>query len=504
MSLVTDRDTSPESHPVDATARPARPLAIAVAETIPETPAGPDVPDTHVALDGVVLARPVSDRNPGAVWNLSERKAFLLLVDLAIVAGAMLSTQLVAGTVATNEPSRVAIWVAVLVVLWVVISRALDCYDLAVASRPGDSIRRVCLAAICTMGVYLLIPRFSPPLPVARTLLAGSAAALFVPLVAWRAGYALLLTRPNLRSRAVIIGSGSIARTIARLVQQEGRNGYELAAVVDESAAATLAGLVRTQGVRDVIVCNPAGVAPAMRAALIEMAEQGISVVSAAEVYESLTGRALLESGDPTWLSHLSATSRLYGIVRRLVDIVVAVVGLLVAVPVLLVVAAVIVLDTPGAPFFWQERVGLYGRRFRILKLRSMVQDAEADGRARWATAQDPRITRTGRFLRRSRLDEVPQLWNVLRGEMSLIGPRPERPTFVDLIAAEMPMYRTRHVVPPGLTGWAQVKYRYGASVDDAGIKLSYDLYYVKHRSLLLDATILLKTVAVVLGFKGR
>jgi exopolysaccharide biosynthesis polyprenyl glycosylphosphotransferase len=190
-------------------------------------------------------------------------------------------------------------------------------------------------------------------------------------------------------------------------------------------------------------------------------------------------------------------------VLRRLSDIVVAAAGLAVSAPVLIAAALVIRLDSPGPAFYWQERVGRFGRPFKLAKLRTMVEHAEADGQAVWAQERDPRITRVGRFLRRSRLDEVPQLWNVLRGEMSLIGPRPERPEFVALLATQHPKYESRHMIRPGLTGWAQVQYKYGSSVDDALAKLEYDLYYLHHRSLLLDIFILFKTMIVVVRFKG-
>jgi lipopolysaccharide/colanic/teichoic acid biosynthesis glycosyltransferase len=188
---------------------------------------------------------------------------------------------------------------------------------------------------------------------------------------------------------------------------------------------------------------------------------------------------------------------------RRLFDLAGAVIGLAVLAPVLLLAALAIVLDSPGPPLYRQERVGRHGRRFRMLKLRTMVRDAEADGYPVWAQNQDPRVTRAGSFLRRSRLDEAPQLWNVLRGEMSIIGPRPERPEFVAELSAVLPEYEARHAIRPGLTGWAQVRYKYTSSLEDAATKLEYDLYYVRHRSIGLDALILLKTVLVVLRLEG-
>jgi lipopolysaccharide/colanic/teichoic acid biosynthesis glycosyltransferase len=221
-------------------------------------------------------------------------------------------------------------------------------------------------------------------------------------------------------------------------------------------------------------------------------------------VAEDLLGEAAqLAALPPVSRGESTAAAGVYAAAWRLAELVVAGVGLVVLAPLLLVACLAIVLDSRGGPLYRQERVGRAGRRFHLAKLRTMVRDAEPDGHAVWAQARDPRVTRVGAFLRRSRLDEIPQCWNVLRGEMSLIGPRPERPEFEALLAATIPQYRARHAVRPGITGWAQVNYRYASSVEDAATKLEYDLYYVRHRSLRLDAVILLKTLAVVLRFSG-
>jgi len=188
---------------------------------------------------------------------------------------------------------------------------------------------------------------------------------------------------------------------------------------------------------------------------------------------------------------------------KRIIDVLLSAVLVVLTSPLMLLAALAIKLDSPGSVFYSQERVGLNGAAFRLHKFRTMVADAEKAG-ARWAEQDDPRITRTGRFLRKSRIDELPQLWNVLKGEMSFIGPRPERPEFIEQLEQEIPYYELRHLVKPGITGWAQVMYPYGASVSDALEKLQYDLYYIKNFSLLLDFVILMKTARIVLYRKGR
>jgi lipopolysaccharide/colanic/teichoic acid biosynthesis glycosyltransferase len=225
-------------------------------------------------------------------------------------------------------------------------------------------------------------------------------------------------------------------------------------------------------------------------------------------LYERLTGRVPVEHAGRNLHVVLplsdSPMQRAFGAAKRLVDILAGLVGLAVlglAVPWIALANA---LWSPGSLFYRQSRVGRGGRPFAVVKLRSMVPGAEDDCGAVWAREDDERVTPVGRVLRKTRLDELPQFWNVLRGEMSLIGPRPERPEFVAELAREVPFYQARHAVRPGITGWAQVRYRYGSSTEDTLVKLQYDLYYIKHPSVYLELSILFKTAAVIMGFEGR
>jgi exopolysaccharide biosynthesis polyprenyl glycosylphosphotransferase len=225
-----------------------------------------------------------------------------------------------------------------------------------------------------------------------------------------------------------------------------------------------------------------------------------------ASVYEEYTGKIAIENLRPSWLIFSSGfrKSRLLAAAKRLLDVVASFVGLLVALPVMLVIATAVKLSSAGPIFYHQRRVGLHGHIFTVHKFRSMKQDAEAKTGPVWASKQgDPRVTAIGRMLRRSRLDELPQLWNVLKGDMSLVGPRPERPEFVQELTRNIPFYVQRHVVRPGLTGWAQVRYTYGASEEDAIEKLQYDLFYIKHMSLPLDLFIIFDTLRTVIMRKG-
>ena len=238
---------------------------------------------------------------------------------------------------------------------------------------------------------------------------------------------------------------------------------------------------------------------------LLDCKLRGIKVLDLASYFERTLGQIRLDSLYAGWLIFGEGfdQGRSRVVIKRLSDIVFSLILLVMALPVMLITALLIGLESGFPVLYRQERVGLNGRLFNVIKFRSMCNDAEKGGMPRWATANDDRVTRVGHFIRKFRIDELPQLFSVLTGHMSLIGPRPERPFFVDQLGREIPFYAVRHSVKPGVTGWAQVRYHYGATVEDAAEKLQYDLYYVKNHSLLLDLVILFETVGVVIGRKG-
>ena len=238
---------------------------------------------------------------------------------------------------------------------------------------------------------------------------------------------------------------------------------------------------------------------------LLDCKLQGIRVLDLASHFEQTLGQIRLESLYAGWLIFGDGFRQgvIRTIIKRLFDIVCASILILIALPMMLVAATAIVVENGFPILYRQERVGLNGRLFNVIKFRSMRRDAEKDGKPVWATAQDDRVTRVGKIIRKLRIDELPQLFSVLSGDMSLVGPRPERPFFVDQLTKEIPFYAVRHSVKPGVTGWAQVRYHYGATVEDSAEKLQYDLYYVKNHSLFLDILVLFDTVGVVLTGKG-
>jgi exopolysaccharide biosynthesis polyprenyl glycosylphosphotransferase len=485
--------------------------------------------------------------------RFSERKLLLASGDVFLLNAALIGTL---GMHSGLRPSLQSFairwpWFISLTILWFMCALTLECYNLSRAASIQRSLRRISGAAILTSGAYPLIPYVTPSLPNSRLIIFAFPVLALVSIVTWRIIYATVFVRPGFQQRALIVGPGraghTLVQTIGEISHSNGRFhqniGYQITGFIDEDATkqrTTIEGapivgtpkelvrLVRQLSVDELIVADDLVGAitdseiipgqPQRRrsdalhgelfTAILECHEMGVSITTTATLYERLTGRVPVEHigralnmalplGQP-------ATHRFYLMLRRIFDIGISLVGCILLVAIIPLVWLANRCTSPGPLFYRQERVGKAGHRFSLVKFRSMVVDAERDIGTVWASENDPRITPVGRLLRKTRLDEIPQFWNILRGDMSLIGPRPERPYFVNQLATQIPFYRARHAVKPGLTGWAQVKYRYGASLEDSLMKLQYDLYYIKHQSLLLDLKILLETIPVVLGFKGR
>jgi sugar transferase (PEP-CTERM system associated) len=371
-------------------------------------------------------------------------------------------------------------------------------------------------------GVVLMVGFYAvPEAHVGRgVLLIALALGLVVTALArWLVG--ALVTQDALRRRVLVIGTGRNAALVTgRMRRKSDRRGFELVGFVPMGdhadqvepelqldATRGLKALVEENDVDEIVVAvdDRRGVLPMKD--LLACRVSGVGVVSLADFFEREAGKIKLGVLDPSVLVFGNGFNchPLRRMTKRAFDVAAASVLLLLAAPVMILTAIAILLESGfGQPVLYrQERVGEGGRPFDVLKFRSMRPDAEKDGVARWAQANDDRITRVGRFIRKVRIDELPQVFNVLRGDMSFVGPRPERPQFVERLAREIPYFGVRHCVKPGITGWAQLRYAYGASVEDAAEKLKYDLYYVKRHSLLFDLAILLQTVEVVLFGKG-
>lgn len=414
-------------------------------------------------------------------------------------------------------------WFLILPALWLLIASTNDYYNLRVAARVGASLRRLALIVSEVLVVYLATFFLSVPGSLPRRFIVYYAALSLVLVGLWRAARIFLIGWTGFRRRALIVGAGHEAEVIWQTLKDEAAGDYELLGLVASDAelssvenaqrylgtGADLRALVMEYGVTELVMAYTNEVPTDVFEGLLACYEAGVEVTPMTRLYEQITGRLPIEHmSERLWSQVLpdeahSLRANLYALWKRVMDLILSIIGLTLFAILYPVLALIIKLDSKGPIFYTQMRLGLGGKPFRIVKLRSMVVDAEAAGVARWAQDNDSRITRVGKFLRRSRLDEVPQLINVLRGEMSIIGPRPERPEFVETLAREIPYYRARLAVKPGLTGWAQVRYRYGNTQEDAVRKLQYDLYYIRRQSPLLDLLITMKTISTMVTFAG-
>jgi sugar transferase (PEP-CTERM system associated) len=352
---------------------------------------------------------------------------------------------------------------------------------------------------------------FFPEMSIGSNVPLVGTSILAIALVIWRSVYESIISLSVFRERVYVLGSGERARAVVETLRARRDAGME---VVDGESKGAFNGDLERFAADLRVFCEPKphidrvivamedrrGSMPVRE--LLDLRLRGVVIEDTSELMERLLGKLPLDGLNPSTLifTHGFNVKASHQIVRRLISIIVSFIGLVLCLPFIPFIVLAIRLSSPGPIFFRQTRVGLHGQPFSLLKFRTMLQDAEANG-AVWATKNDSRVTPLGRFMRKTRLDEIPQLWNVLRGEMGFVGPRPERPEFVQWLTREIPFYELRHIVRPGLTGWAQVRYQYGASLEETKRKLEYDLYYIKHVSLGLYLLIIFETIkTTVLG----
>jgi sugar transferase (PEP-CTERM system associated) len=372
------------------------------------------------------------------------------------------------------------------------------------------------LLVAIAMGVILLslIFFFVPSLTFWRSNLFYSMLIATVFLVAIRALLGRLLGGETFKRRIIVLGAGTRAERIRELASQPGINFVAAGFIAMAEATPVVKGAMPRDQIpnlaQHIVDLNASEVVLALEERrnalplqdLLRIKTTGVTVSEISTFLERQTGRIDLNSVNPSWLifsDGFSSGQMLSTVFKRAFDIVASLLLLVLTLPLIVLTAIAIKVESRGPAFYRQRRVGLYNQDFDILKLRSMRQDAEVSGRAVWAEKDDPRVTRIGRVIRKIRIDELPQTWTVLKGEMSFVGPRPERPQFVGELEQQLPFYAERHMVKPGITGWAQINYPYGASIEDARHKLEYDLYYAKNYSPFLDMLILLQTLRVVL-----
>lgn len=435
-----------------------------------------------------------------------------MIVWLSFVMGTMLQNREDSWLLLNVENGYVKILAVTGVVL--LFSHWFDLYDSSSVGAKWDQIFRLLLVlgfvSLALSAVGFLYPNIMPG---NGSALAGLIILTFT-LLGWRGAYFWMVKQPFLRERVYVLGTGERAERLVTGLRERSTLGIEVVGwtgdvpgeLTRDTVASHLLGVAKEKkGVHRVIVAMPnrRGTLPVEE--LLELRLGGVKVEEATSWLEKITGRIEVEQLYPSWLIFADGFrfSSVFRLLRRMLNFTVALMGLILSLPLLPFIVLAVRMDSSGPVLYRQQRVGRRGQVFYCYKFRTMRTNAEADTGATWASDDDPRITRVGKFLRSSRLDEIPQLWCVLKGDMHFVGPRPERPEFVEWLSKEIPYYGVRHVVRPGITGWAQVQYKYGNTLADAREKLQYDLFYIKNASLGLDFLIIFQTVKIVLLGRG-
>ncbi|HKS26944.1 MAG TPA: TIGR03013 family XrtA/PEP-CTERM system glycosyltransferase [Pyrinomonadaceae bacterium] len=456
--------------------------------------------------------------------RLNTRTVLLIIVEAALLFAGMLGAVYLRLGVADGEyelVERYGFYKAGLATLFCLTAFYLyDLYDFVVMHDRRELVLRL-IQSLGLAWVALALASYAlPQLMIGRGVWLIALPLALTLTITWRVAIHWFLGHPEIGERILIVGSGGAAIEIAREVLGRRDAGYRVLGFVDSNPelvgkslinprvvglTSDLEEIVKREGVDRIVVSmgERRGQFPSEQ--LLRLSLSGnVSIEEGASFYERLTGRVNLDMLRPSWLifSSRGRQARMNAFMRSTFHRMVALAGALLSLPIAVLTAILIKLDSKGPVLYRQERVGRNGRTFTVMKFRSMRTDAEKNGPV-WAQTSDDRVTRVGRVIRKIRVDEIPQFWNILKGEMSFVGPRPERPHFVAQLAEEIPYYEQRHLIAPGLTGWAQIKYPYGSSIEDARQKLQYDLYYIKNQSLMLDAAILFETVKTIIFGRG-
>jgi len=396
----------------------------------------------------------------------------------------------------------------------------LDMYDLKHSQKWGELIFSLMFAVgVVCVGIGL-VTYVVPGFGVEGSMYYLTILFVSILLLLWRISFDIYLKRFSPKEKILILGTGETAQLLGREIRQRERLGFQLVGFVsiepeDGSGMASigkllgdvsrLVAIAREHRVKKVVVALNERRGGYPIASLLDLKVRGCKIIEWPTFFEMLSGRIPIDNLAPSYFIFQAGfrKSPLLLYTRRLVSFLTALVLLLLLLPVIIITALLIKIDSQGPVFYTQDRVGRNGKTFRIVKFRSMRVDAESTGSAVWATENDPRVTRVGRWIRRTRIDEIPQLWNVLRGDLGIVGPRPERPEFVSTLEAMIPYYALRHTIAPGLTGWAQVMFTYCGSIEESKEKLQYDLFYLKNMSIKLDLLVLFSTIKIVLLGRG-
>jgi exopolysaccharide biosynthesis polyprenyl glycosylphosphotransferase len=464
--------------------------------------------------------------------EFSERKLLLSIGDIILaITGIICSlwywTYLANRTLSWELFRYHSLWIVPMGVGWLVWMFINDLYDLRIAVQLKRTLQRITYGCFTASLIYLIYYFVTAPVSLSEELFSLRLAPVLaivsttILLSIWRSIYAIFLGVGHVKQRVLIIGAGVTGTILAGVFRQQFH--HQAIGFIDDNPqlqgkvceGVTILGdrhrllsEIDFYGVDEIVLAISNPIDNDLLQLLTNCHELGIAVTPMPVLYEKLTGKVAVEHIGSQWYSTLPLNKNPFDtfnrIGKRLLDLSCGIIIGAILVIVFPFVAIAIKIDSPGPIFYKQERVGQYGAAFTVFKFRSMVQNAELNGKAQWAVKGDARITKVGTFIRKTRLDELPQVMNVLRGEMSMVGPRPERYQFIKKLQQEIPFYRTRLAAKPGLTGWAQINYGYGSTIVDALIKLQYDLYYLKHWSPWLDLKILLRTFSVVLKMQGQ
>lgn len=456
-------------------------------------------------------------------FNISERKILLRIMDImcALLALYFISYGFDFDYFTITKENWT--WVLVLILYITVFGTIFELYDLQKAGKLESVLPNIILTVSITVLFYLMTPLFTPSLPDNRLQILYFYLAILTALSIWRFVYMTFITSPRFYKKVLIVGETSNIETIVEAFRYSDPN-YKIVGFINceedqpngikykgikEYSPEDIHNVIKKENISEIIVAsyNAETITSEIYHDLIVLLERGFPIKEYTQVYEDITYRVPVQFVGKDFYKYFpfsrSNQNKLYLFFHRLFDLMFSIIGVLIGFVLIPFIFIGNLLGNRGPLFYFQERVGKNGEVFSIVKFRTMVVNAEKEG-AVWATKDDHRVTPFGKFLRRSRMDEIPQFLNILKGNMSLIGPRPERPYFVKELSQVIPFYETRHIIKPGLTGWAQVKVRYGSTVEDSLLKLQYDLYYIKHRSFFLDANVIIKTLSTMIFFRGQ
>ncbi len=468
----------------------------------------------------------IRQRNQAFQAPFSERRLILMTGDLFFLIAAAVVAVLLRDWISNlNFRSSMSTenwyWLIIWFAIWIGCAKLSDLYDIPTSNSRALTGFRVFftgwLALIIFVPVSLLLRNPT------SSLIALYSMVFALPLIiVWRLLYIKISKMTSFNYRVLIIGTGKKARSMMDLLEEKAGINYNVMGCIGVQptlpksdtgnlsilgSTSDLPRIISEQRIHEIVIATENGIDQDLFQYLVQCQANGIRLIFMPDLFGRLQRKVPIENIDEHWAAHAlldrAIFKRIQLAAKRLIDILLLIVGLPLFGLLLPLLALAIRLDSPGPVFYRQVRSGRAGKPFSILKFRTMVSDAEADGKPQWAQKNDDRITRVGRFMRKSRLDEIPQMINVLQGDMSFVGPRPERPEFVQQLRNQVPYYDTRMMVKPGLTGWAQVHYRYASSTDDAFIKLEYDLYYITHWSFWVDLYVLFRTVSVVVKLGG-